>query len=128
MTEERISPQEALRLMRDEGYIYVDVRTPTEYELGHPAGSKNLPWVFERTPGAKPNPDFVSKAEKDFGRDAKLILSCHTANRSVKGAEALKDAGFKNVLVQRAGWAGIRDAFGGVTDPGWEELGLPVER
>jgi rhodanese-related sulfurtransferase len=128
MSESRVSPAEALRLMREEGYTYLDVRTQTEFDLGHPAGAKNLPWVFERTAGAPPNPQFVKTAEEQFGRDAKLIVGCHTANRSAKAAAALRAAGFANVLEQRAGMAGLRDAFGGVTDPGWEELGLPIER
>jgi rhodanese-related sulfurtransferase len=128
MSEWRISPAEALRLMREQGYTYLDVRTQTEFELGHPAGARNLPWVFERTAGAQPNPRFVETAEEQFGRDGKLIVGCHTANRSAKAAAALRAAGFTNVLEQRAGWAGLRDAFGGVTDPGWEELGLPIER
>lgn len=128
MSESRISPTEALRLMRESGYTYLDVRTVPEFELGHPAGSKNIPWVFERTAGAQPNPNFVQTAETQFGRDAKLIVGCHTANRSAKAAAALRAAGFTNILEQRAGMAGIRDAFGGVTDPGWEALGLPIER
>jgi rhodanese-related sulfurtransferase len=128
MTDARVSPTEALRLMNDEGYTYVDVRTQTEFELGHPAGAKNIPWVFQRTPGAQPNPQFVATVERVVGPDAKVIVGCHTANRSVKAAAALEAAGFLHVLVQRAGWAGLRDAFGGVTDPGWEELKLPIER
>lgn len=128
MTESRISPTEALRLMKDEGYTYVDVRTKSEFELGHPAGAKNIPWVFQRTPGAQPNPQFVSSVEKEVGPDSKVIVGCHTSNRSIKAAEALEMAGFSNVVVQRAGWAGVRDSFGGVTEPGWEELKLPIER
>jgi rhodanese-related sulfurtransferase len=128
MTEPRISPTEALRLMQDEGYTYLDVRTQTEFDLGHPAGAKNIPWLFERTAGAQPNPQFVQTVEHDLGRNAKLIVGCHTANRSAKAAAALRDAGFSNIFEQRSGWAGLRDSFGGVTDPGWEELGLPIER
>jgi rhodanese-related sulfurtransferase len=128
MTEPRVSPTEALRLMQEEGYTYLDVRTKTEFDLGHPAGAKNIPWVFQRTGGAQPNPQFVQSAEKAFGINAKLIVGCHTANRSTRAAAALRDAGFPNVLEQRAGMAGLRDSFGGVTDPGWEELGLPIER
>lgn len=128
MADTRISPTEALELMRAKGYTYLDVRTETEFALGHPAGARNVPWVFDRAAGAPPNPAFVQTIERDYGRDAKLIVGCHTANRSAKAATALRAAGFSNVLEQRAGWAGVRDAFGGVTDPGWEELGLPVER
>ena len=128
MADARISPTEALALMREQGYAYLDVRTAAEFALGHPAGAHNVPWVFDRTAGAPPNPQFVPTIEQTFGRDANLIVGCHTANRSAKAATALRAAGFTNVLEQRAGWAGVRDAFGGVAEPGWEALGLPVER
>ena len=32
----RVSPEEAARLIEHEGYVYLDVRTPQEVELGHP--------------------------------------------------------------------------------------------
>jgi rhodanese-related sulfurtransferase len=128
MTETQISPAEALRLMREQGYTYVDVRTVPEYELGHPEGAKNIPWQQERGAGAVPDPKFVENTERQFARDAKLIVGCHTANRSVKAATALRGAGFTDVLVQRAGWAGLKDAFGGAVEPGWEALGLPASK
>ena len=39
----RISPAEAFAKMKDEGFTYVDVRTPEEFEAGHPEGARNVP-------------------------------------------------------------------------------------
>jgi len=128
MSDLRISPAEAFALMRDQGYTYLDVRSPTEFGLGHPEGAKNIPWQMDPTPGTPANPNFVNEVEAAFSRDAKLIVGCHTNRRSLLASAALQAAGFTNVLEQRAGMAGARDPFGGLIEPGWEACGLPVSR
>ncbi len=42
----RKSPQEVDALVRDHGYVHVDVRTQAEYDAGHPAGAINVPSMF----------------------------------------------------------------------------------
>jgi rhodanese-related sulfurtransferase len=118
MTAERVSPREALQLMKQEGYVYVDVRSPTEFALGHPEDSQNVPWLD--------NPDFLGDMRRMFAKDAKIIVGCRSNNRSAKAAAALRAAGFTDVVEQRAGMAGVRDAFGGLIEAGWEASGLPV--
>lgn len=120
MAAERVSPKEALQLMREQGYVYVDVRSPTEFALGHPEGAYNVPWLD--------NPDFLGDMQRAYAKDAKLIVGCRTNNRSAKAAAALRGAGYLDVREQTAGMAGTRDAFGGVIERGWEELGLPISR
>jgi rhodanese-related sulfurtransferase len=118
MPSERISPREAFQLMREDGYVYVDVRSPVEFALGHPEGAQNVPWLD--------NPDFLGDMQRMFARNAKIIVGCRTNNRSAKAAAALRGAGYSDVIEQRAGMAGLRDAFGGMLEPGWEDSGLPV--
>ena len=118
MAGERVSPKEALQLMRESGYVYVDVRSPMEFALGHPEGARNVPWLD--------NPDFLGEMKRTFAKDTKLIVGCRTNNRSAKAAAALRSVGYADVREQRAGMAGVRDAFGGVLEEGWEALGLPV--
>jgi hypothetical protein len=36
------------------------------------------------------------------------------------------DAGYTNIVEQRAGWGGARDAFGKL-EPGWSKVALPSE-
>jgi rhodanese-related sulfurtransferase len=122
----RISPQEAHAEMA-RGYTYVDVRSELEFEEGHPETAVNVPISHMTGGGMTPNPDFVAVMEKAFGKDAKVILGCKTGGRSMRAAQALLAAGFTNVLEQRAGWDGARDAFGQVSEPGWSRTGLPME-
>lgn len=116
----RLSPQDAARLLRDEGYAYLDVRTPQEFGLGHPMGAYNVPFVR----GGEAQ--FLRVVKAVFAADEKLVVGCHTGNRSQAAAEALLAAGYA-VVEQRAGYAGARDPFGRVTERGWQAEGLPSE-
>jgi rhodanese-related sulfurtransferase len=110
--------------MRDEGHVYLDVRTVEEFELGHPEGAYNVPWQLVR--GQEPNPDFGRVVERAFAHDQPLIVGCRTGQRSVPASAALLALGFVHVVEQHAGYAGKRDAFGGVVERGWEQVGLPT--
>lgn len=122
----RVSPQEA-KTLQAEGYVIVDVRTPLEWAAGHPAGATNVPWALTIPAGMTPNPEFMAAMSALHDKDAKLILTCRSGGRSLKAATALVAAGFTNVIDQRAGWEGPRDAFGQVTEQGWSPSGLPAE-
>lgn len=122
----RVSPEEAKELMDKEGYVYVDVRSVPEYEQGHPAGAYNVPVAQPGPGGMVPNPDFLRVMESNFAKDAKLVLGCMSGNRSMRAAGILEQAGYTNLVDQRAGWGGVRDAFGRVIEPGWSSKGLPV--
>jgi rhodanese-related sulfurtransferase len=122
----RISPAEANAKLAD-GFTYVDVRTPEEFAAGHPAGAINVPIALAAPAGMAPNPDFTRVMTAAFAKDAKIVVGCKAGGRSLRAAQALVDAGFGNVIDQRAGWDGARDAFGQVTEPGWSKAGLPTE-
>jgi rhodanese-related sulfurtransferase len=113
----RISPAEAHAKMKDEGFTYVDVRTPEEFFEGRPAGAVNVPL----------DEGFVAAMEKAFPKDARIIVGCKAGGRSLRAARALVEAGFTNVLDQRAGFDGARGPFGELTEPGWSRTGLPQE-
>jgi rhodanese-related sulfurtransferase len=123
----RVSPQEAFELTKS-GWTYVDVRTEPEFEAGRPSGSFNVPLSHMGAGGMTPNADFVSVMESAFGKDAKIVVGCKAGGRSMKAAQMLVGAGFTNVIDQRAGWDGARDAFGRVGEPGWALAGLPAEK
>jgi rhodanese-related sulfurtransferase len=113
----RISPAEAHARMTDEGFTYVDVRTPEEFVEGRPAGSINVPL----------GDDFVRTMETKFAKDARIVVGCKAGGRSLRAANALLAAGFTNILDQRAGFDGARGPFGEVTEPGWSRSDLPQE-
>jgi rhodanese-related sulfurtransferase len=123
----RVSPQEALDLTQ-QGWTYVDVRSEPEFEAGRPAGSFNVPVSHMAAGGMTPNADFVAVMERAFGKDAKIVVGCKAGGRSMRAAQMLVAAGFTNVIDQRAGWDGARDAFGRMGEAGWSPAGLPSEK
>jgi rhodanese-related sulfurtransferase len=125
MTLKRISPEDAARLMR-EGYVYLDVRNPDEFALGHPAGAFNVPWLDPQAATRAPNPKFLEVMQARFPKDQRIVVGCQTGRRSLSAAELLITEGYTQIVEQRAGFAGSKDAFGGVTEKGWQASGLPV--
>ena len=120
-----VSPEEAHALLA-QGYVYLDVRTEAEFELGHPPGAVNVPISLSGAGGMAPNADFVPVMEGAFGRDARLVVGCKAGGRTRRAATALRAAGFTNVLEMPAGWDGGRDEFGRPL-AGWRQKGLPAE-
>ena len=126
MSLKRISPAEALKLMEEEGYAYLDVRSVPEFEAGHPTGAYNVPILNAGPGGMMPNPDFLAVVQKSFPTETKLVLGCRSGNRSLRAAEILLQLGYVDVVDQRAGTAGARDAFGRLQEAGWEAAGLEI--
>lgn len=125
----RISPSEAHRLMKDEGFTYVDVRTEEEFGAGHPEGAINVPLMRSSAQGMEANPDFVPDVEKRFAKDAPIIVGCKMGGRSARAAQALTLAGFTRIVDQRAGWDGTRGSFNEIVEPGWSRTpGLPTSK
>lgn len=113
----RISPAEAHAKITDEGFTYVDVRTPEEFLEGRPAGAINVPL----------DDGFVAAMQSAFAKDAKIVVGCKSGGRSLRAARALVGAGFMNVLEQRAGFDAARGPFGEISEPGWSRAGLPQD-
>lgn len=114
----RVSPAEAHAKMTGEGFTYVDVRTPGEFEAGRPQGSVNVP-LDER---------FIASMRERFASDAKIVVGCGSGPRSARAVKALAAAGFTNVLEMPAGWDGTRGTFGEIVEPGWRRVGLPTDQ
>ena len=121
MTVKRVSPDEARKLIDDEGYVYVDVRSLPEFEAGHPTGAYNVPLMHQGPAGMAPNPDFMEVMEKSFPKTARLVVGCKGGGRSARAAALLESAGFTGVVDQKAGYEGH-----GPDEPGWRPRGLPV--
>lgn len=118
----RIGPSEAWALA-EKGHAIVDVRSVEEFAGGHPAGAYNVPIAHA---GGAPNPSFLSVIERLFAKDRGIVVTCQAGGRSLRAADVLAAAGFTNVLDQRAGWGGVRDPFGRVSEAGWAKAGLPA--
>jgi rhodanese-related sulfurtransferase len=121
-------PKEAQELLQ-QGWVYVDVRSVPEYEAGHPAGAYNIPLMhFIPGRGMSPNPEFQAVFSKHFGKDAKVVVGCKTAGRSLRAAELLAGAGWQSVVDMRGGFEGERDMSGAAVVAGWKDSNLPVEQ
>lgn len=123
----RYSPADAHKLITEEGFTHVDVRTEAEYNAGHPSGALNVPSMLAGPGGMTPNPAFLQVMSALFPKDAKLVLGCRSGARSLRAAEMLAAAGYESVVDQRAGFEGPRDPAGRPIEPGWRDAGLPVE-
>lgn len=123
MAVKRVSPEQALELMRGQGYAYLDVRSVPEFSQGHPAGAYNVPLIHMGPSGNHPNPRFLEVVEARFPKDAPLVVGCRTSARSQQATQLLEQAGFINLLIQQAGFVGPSPM-----DPGWGPKGLPTSR
>ncbi len=125
MSARRIDAQAAARLLSEEGYLYLDVRTHQEFELGHPLGAYNVPLLLMSATGMQPNPEFLRVVQASFALEEKLVIGCKSGARSQQALALLVQAGYTQLVEQRAGYSGQRDPFGRVLERGWQELGLP---
>jgi rhodanese-related sulfurtransferase len=121
-------PEEAARLVREEGYTYVDVRSIPEFEGGHPHPAVNIPILHAdpQTGQMTPNPDFLDVVQAHFPKDARLVLGCRSGQRSARATELLLQAGYTTVVNMRCGFGGERNPYGQVVNPGWQDRGLPT--
>ena len=122
----RVSATEAHALIRDEGFVYVDVRSQAEVDAGCPDDAYHVPFALADAHGMHDNPIFIAVMRGNFALDDKLVIGCATGVRSLRAVQQLLAAGFVNVVDQRAGFLGAKDVFGRTTEAGWSALGLPV--
>jgi rhodanese-related sulfurtransferase len=106
--------------------VYLDVRTPGEYDQGHPAGAWNVPILLQTAHGMAPNPEFVAVARATLPRDVPVFVGCKSGQRSRMACQALAGVGFTNLVHVAGGWSGERDVLGRVKAPGWFESDLPT--
>ena len=116
---------EAERLMREEGYAYLDVRSVGEFQQGHPAGAWNIPVMIPGPGGMQPNANFLASVEGTFAKDAKIVIGCQAGGRSLRAYAMLEQAGFTNIRNVAGGFGGGQDSKGNAA-PGWHESRLPV--
>jgi rhodanese-related sulfurtransferase len=123
MATTRVTPEEALELMRAQGYAYLDVRSVPEFEAGHPEGAYNVPLLHIGPAGGRPNESFLATVERRFPKDARLVVGCKTSGRSTQAVSVLERAGYTNLALQQSGFTGSSPL-----DQGWGPKGLPTSR
>jgi rhodanese-related sulfurtransferase len=95
-----------VRAMMDRGEhaVYLDVREPNEYNLGHLPGALHIPRGY-----------LELKVERAVPRDARVVAYCAAGLRSALAAETL----------QQMGYANAASLAGGFKE--WMMSGCPVE-
>ncbi len=100
----KVSVEEAARALETKQAQFVDVRTPAEYTGGHAAGAVNLPL------------DSLAGDIGGLDRERPVYVICETGRRSRKGAEVLRQNGFREVYNVEGGTSA------------WTAAGLPTEK
>jgi rhodanese-related sulfurtransferase len=130
MSVKQISAPEVHAAMTGSGTVtYVDVRTPKEFESGHPPKAINIPVVFPNpaTRRMEPNPDFMDVIRAHVPVDRRVIVGCQMGGRSQLAAELLVQAGYSDVANMQGGFGGARDPVGQIVVSGWIQHEFPVE-
>ena len=78
---------------RGEAVVYLDVREPNEWNLGHIPKAVHLP-----------RGNLESKVEALVPRDAKVVVYCARANRSALAADTMQVMGYTDVTSLAGGW------------------------
>jgi rhodanese-related sulfurtransferase len=95
-----ISAFEATRLVNHEKAVFLDVGEPAEFNAGHIAGAKHIPFgSLDARLGDLP---------KD--KTAPVIVVCPTGARAGKAASALRNKGYTRAQALAGGMGGWRDA------------------
>jgi len=126
-----VTPVEAKKLLEgDEGYIYLDVRTPEEFAAGRPKGAINIPVFFIDTQANTKslNEAFLDVVAAHIAKDAKVIVGCRSGARSAVAQKILDEAGYKHTVNMLGGFSGKKDSNGEVLVAGWSVLDYPIEK
>ena len=101
-----VTPAEAMQMReQDPSIVYLDVREPSEWNLG-------------RIPGALfiPRGNLESRIEATIPREKRIIIYCARGNRSALAADTLQQMGYDDVASMSQGFIGWVDAGGEVED------------
>lgn len=99
-----VSPQTVQELQRDGGdVVYLDVREPNEWNLGHMPNAMHIPRGTLET-----------KVEQMIPRDRDVVVYCAGGNRSALAADTMRQMGYEKVSSLAGGWRDWVGAGGAV--------------
>jgi rhodanese-related sulfurtransferase len=89
-----VSAAEVRAMMeRGEGAVYLDVREPQEFNLGHLPGALHIP-----------RGNLELKVEAAVARDAFVVSYCASGPRSALATDTLQQLGYVNAVSLSGGW------------------------
>ncbi|HUP47700.1 MAG TPA: rhodanese-like domain-containing protein [Thermoanaerobaculia bacterium] len=102
----RITREDAIKLVREEKAVYVDVRSKDSYDKGHIKGALSIP-----------NSQLLSRLkELPQGKTVITYCACVKEHTAAVAVVNLNSAGFRNTAALVGGW------------DEWVALGLPIEK
>ena len=105
---ESVDAEAACGLLASEQYGYVDVRMWEDFEKGHVAGARNVPYYLSVTPhGKERNPDFVDQVAALHSKEDRFLVGCRSGVRSRLATADLIAAGFTNVKNLEGGYLSL---------------------
>ena len=83
--------------------VYLDVREPNEWNLGHVPGAIHIPRGM-----------LESKVEEMIPREKRVLIYCASGNRSALAADTMQQMGYTDVASLSEGFRGWADSGGQV--------------
>lgn len=117
-TNQKVSVDQAVKIMKQNDFQVLDVRTADEYSEGNVPGSQNIDWYAE---------DFNNQL-KSLDKNKPVLVYCKVGGRSAQAAERLSKLGFTQVYDMEGGfmkWQKVNaptDAWTGMTMADYEKL------
>jgi rhodanese-related sulfurtransferase len=99
-----IAPKDALKLYGQE-VVFLDVREPNEWNLGHVPGAIHIP-----------RGQLETKVEQAIDRSKRVVVYCAGGSRSALATDTLQQMGYQQVTSLQDGFRGWADAGGDVED------------
>ncbi|CAM0947265.1 unnamed protein product [Alopecurus aequalis] len=106
---ESVDAETACALLAMGQHGYIDVRMWEDFDRGHVAGARNVPYYLSVTPhgGPERNGQFVDQVAALHAKEDRLIVGCRSGARSRLAAADLVDAGFRNVKNLEGGYLSL---------------------
>ncbi len=92
----------ATQIVNQQHGVFVDIRSPEEYNQGHIAQARNLPI------------DQIEARAQTLPKNKPLIVVCANGRQAGRAVAQLQSKGFENVVALQGGLAA------------WQEAGMPV--
>ena len=108
--------------------VLLDVRTSAEWQfVGRPSFERSVGIQWQTFPYGSQNPNFLEEvADAGISQETPIYVLCRSGVRSLAAAEALKEAGYKDLTNVSDGFEGAKNASGrrGILN-GWKAANLP---
>jgi len=100
-----VSPADAVAAHAAGGTVFLDVREPNEWNLGHVPGAIHIP-----------RGQLEGKIEASVDRGSSVIVYCASGNRSAFAADTMQQMGYGSVRSLKDGFRGWAEGGGEIED------------